>query len=180
VNVRNVKYTATTTALCIWFLTTAFFCLAQSPTSQPQVPANPPVLVTGTVKSIDMEKHKIKVQTVTPSKVLETSEVHQITAAMNSTGNGTVTGAKTIPQKEYVYSLIFTDDVKVLKGSSDATLADVKAGARVEITGTIEKHEPQTLIDSYDVVNGKLVLNTVRSTQTQTATSIRILAGAKK
>jgi hypothetical protein len=98
---------------------------------------------------------------------------------MNSTGNGTVTGAKTIPRKEYVYTLTFTDVVKVLKGSTDAKLADVTAGVRVEITGTIEKHEPQTMIDSYNVVNGQLVMNTVRSTQTQTATSIKILTGAK-
>jgi hypothetical protein len=129
--------------------------------------------------TVDKKKHRIKIQTSTPSKILETSEVVQLTVAMNSTGNGKVTGAKTIPRKEYVYTLTFTDDVKVLKDSADANLADVVAGERVEITGTIEKHEPKTLIDSYNVVDGKLVMKTVTSTQTQTATSIKILTGAK-
>jgi hypothetical protein len=126
-----------------------------------------------------MKDRQIKIQTSAPSKILESSEVHQLTATMNSTGNGAVTGAKTIPRKEYVYTLTFTDAAKVLKGSNDAKLADVTVEMRVEITGTIEKHEPQMLIDSYNVVNGKLVMNTVRSTQTQTATSIKILTVAK-
>jgi hypothetical protein len=178
VDVRSAKCLAITTALCIWFsAATAVSCPAQSPAPQPQV------LITGMVKSFEkpfsLKNYQIKVQTGTASKILETAEVLQMTVAMNSTGSGNVTGAKTLPRKEYVYTLYLADDVKVLKGGVEANLADVKAGVRVEITGTVEKHEPQTLIDSYNVVNGRVVMNTVRSTQTQTATSIKILTAAK-
>jgi hypothetical protein len=64
----------------------------------------------------------------------------------------------------------------VLKGTVAARLADTKAGVTVEVTGTVVKHEPQTMIDSYKVVDGKLVMNTVKSTQTATASTITILA----
>ena len=94
---------------------------------------------------------------------------------MSSNGQGSVTGAKTLPRKEYVYTINFTDAVKVLKGTVTATLADVKAGATVEVLGTVVKHEPKRMIDDYKVVDGKLVMNTVISTQTATASTITIL-----
>jgi hypothetical protein len=164
-NIRNANGLFMTMAIC------AVISFAQSPASQPQV------LVTGTVTSLDEEDHRIKVQSSVVSKVLgETSDVQQLTVGnMSSNGYGSVTGAKTLPRKGYVYTIKFTDAVKVLKGTVAARLADIKAGVRVEVIGTVVKHEPQTMIDSYKVVDGKLVMNTVKSTQTATASTITIL-----
>jgi hypothetical protein len=149
---------------------------AQSPASQPQV------LVTGTVTSLDESSHQIKVQSSVVSKVLGvSSDVQQLTVGnMSSNGHGSVTGAKTIPRKGYVYTINFTNAVKVLKGADAAGLADLKAGVTVEVTGTVVKHEPKTMIDDYKVVDGKLVMNTVTVTQTATASSIKIVADGGK
>jgi hypothetical protein len=140
-------------------------------TSQPQV------LVTGRVASLDEKDHQIKVQSSVVSKALgETSDVQQLTVGnVSSNGYGSVTGAKTLPRKGYVYTINFADAGRVLKGTVAARLADIKEGVTVEVIGTVVKHEPKTMIDSYKVVDGKLVMNTVRVTQTATASTITIL-----
>ncbi len=168
--------------IVIFALTTSALASAQAtvqsakkdttaPASQPQV------LVTGTVTELDENDHQIKVQSSVVSKVLgETSDVQQLTVGnMSSNGQGSVTGAKTLPRKGYVYTINFTEAVKVLKGPVAVRLADIKEGVTVEVIGTVVKHEPQRMIDSYKVVDGKLVMNTVMSTQTATASTITIL-----
>ena len=98
---------------------------------------------------------------------------------MSSNSQGSVTRAKTLPRKGYVYTINFTDAVKVLKGTVATRLADIKEGVTVEVIGTVVKHEPQRMIDSYKVVDGKLVMNTIISTQTATASTITILTDGK-
>jgi len=137
-------------------------------------------LVNGVIVRIDSSDRRIVVRSMIPSKVLGPGkDIQQMSVGnMSSTGNGTITSSKAIKRKGHVYLLNVATDVNILRGKEIRKFGDLTVGLQVQVLGTVRDESGTMQIDSYKVVNGQLVLNTVPTSRTGTATTILLNSGA--
>jgi hypothetical protein len=135
-------------------------------------------LVSGVIVRIDSDGPRIVVRSASPSKALGPGkDIQQMTVGnMSSTGNGSVTASKAIRRKGHVYLLNVAANVNILQGKEHRKFSSLVVGSRVQVLGTVTDASGTAQIDSYKVVNGQLVINTVPTTKTGTATTILILS----